>query len=81
MKCEGWERMLSEFVAAELSSESPWGCIMAARWVETCTAYRAPSYLMSPKTTRGALSALKKFSGGSVIAAADRIASEIGAEE
>lgn len=81
MKREGWERELTLFVEDALRNPTYWGCLTAARWAETATGCAMPKALTSVKTVRGAVTALKRYSGGSVLSAAEKIADKVGASE
>lgn len=81
MKREGWESELNALVAKYMDEPPALGCLMAVGWVQSVTDYEPPKYLVSVKTVLAGLKALKRYSGGNIMATAHKIAEEVGAEE
>ena len=85
-KTEGWEPRLAAFVEEKRGATLAWGqldcCLLAADWVAVATGVDpVPEFRGGYKTGRGALPVLKRFAGGGVLAAAEKVAMRIGAEE
>lgn len=81
MKREGWESELSALVARYRDEPPALGCLMAADWVSRVTDYTPPKYMMSAKTVRSALKALKQYGGDNLLATAYKMADMVGATE
>ena len=85
-RIEGWEGRLADFVAQACSQTFVWGafdcCLMPCDGVREITGSDPAASLRGLyKTERGALRALRRFSGAGLTEAAEKIAADLGAPE
>ncbi len=85
-RIEGWEGRLAAFVAQAANTPFQWGlvdcCLTPCDGVKEITGHDPAAALRGRyKTERGAMLALRRFAGGGLIAAVEKIAADLGAPE